>query len=142
MEKIHLVSVERGQKVYLKGISEKVTVTFNKYKALSFETVEEAQAVVNIANRASKRTFSVAIESYFKDLETLKVNIDDNKIKIILGLETLLFTKNSVWAYHKLIKTIESVEALNFKLWVENEKVFEIESKEEFILAIVDFLSN
>lgn len=142
MEKIHLVSVERGQKVYLKGISEKVTMTFNKYKALSFETLEEAQAVANIANRASKRTFSVAIESYFKDEETLKVNIDDNKIKIVLGLETLLFTKNSVWAYHKLIKTIESVEALNFKLWVDNTKVFEIENKEEFIQELIEFLSN
>lgn len=142
MEKIHLVSEERGQKVFLKGLSEKVSVTFNKYKAMEFSTIEEAQAVANVANKLGSRTYTVAIMDYFEELEVVKVNITDDHIKVIIGIDTLLFTKNNIMAYHKLMKVLGEVEGITFKLWVDNQKLFDIEDKEEFIKTIKEFLGK
>lgn len=142
MEKIHLVSEERNQKVFLKGLSEKVLITFNKYKAMEFSTIEEAQTVANIANKKGSRVYTVNIMSYSEDSETVKVNIDENKVKVTIGIDTLLFNKNNIMAYPKLMEVLDGVEGLTYKLWYDNTKILEIEDKEEFILTIKEFLCS
>lgn len=142
MEKIHLVSEERGQKLYFKGFISKTLTTFNKYNACEFSSVEEAQAIANFINKNGSRVYTVSIVSYSEDSEVVKVNIDENKVRVTTDIDTLLFNKNNIMAYPKLMKVLNEVEAMTFKLWFDNTKIFEIKNKEEFILAIKEFLGN
>ena len=143
MEKIHLVSEEHGNRVYIKKFDDKIQITFNKYKAMSFDTIEEAQMTANIVNKAQgKRVYTVAIMQYFKELETVKINIDNDKIKVIIGIDILLFTKNNIKAYPKLMEVLNEVEGSKFKVWSCGTKIFEIEDKETLIKELVKFLSN
>lgn len=86
MEKIYLISEQGNQRVYIKGFSDKINVTFNKYKAMAFKSVREAQITANIVNKAQdKRVYTVAIMQYFDELETIKVSIDSDKINVNIG---------------------------------------------------------
>lgn len=143
MEKIHLVSEEHGKRVYIKKFDDKIRITFNKYKAMEFETIAEAQMTANIVNKAQgKRVYTVAIMQYFKEFETVKVNIDNDKIKVIIGIDTLLFTKNNITAYPKLMEVLNEVEGSKFKVLFCGTKIIEIEDKNIFIEELVKFLSN
>ena len=143
MEKIHLVSEEDGKRIYIKKFDDKIRITFNKYKAMEFESIEEAQMTANIVNKAQgKRVYTVVIMQYYNELEDVKINIDNNKIKVIIGIDTLLFTKNNITAYPKLMEVLNEVEGSKFKVWVNGLKIFEIEDKETLIEELVKFLSN
>ena len=143
MEKIHLVSEEDGKRIYIKKFDDKIRITFNKYKAMEFESIEEAQMTANIVNKAQgKRVYTVVIMQYYNELEDVKINIDNNKIKVIIGIDTLLFTKNNITAYPKLMDVSKEVEGSKFKVWVNGLKIFEIEDKETLIEELVKFLSN
>jgi len=143
MEKIHLVSEEDGKRIYIKKFDDKIRITFNKYKAMEFESIEEAQMTANIVNKAQgKRVYTVVIMQYYNELEAVKINIDNNKIKVIIGIDTLLFTKNNITAYPKLMEVLNEVEGSKFKVWVNGLKIFEIEDKETLIEELVKFLSN
>lgn len=143
MEKIHLISEQGNQRVYIKDFSDKINVTFNKYKAMTFDTIEEAQMTANIVNKAqNKRVYTVAIMQYFDELETVKISIDNDKILVNIGIETLLFTKNNITAYPKLMKVLNDIEGLNYKVWFDRLKILDIEDKDTFIEELVNFLSN
>ena len=143
MEKIHLISEQGNQRVYIKDFSDKINVTFNKYKAMAFESVEEAQMTANIVNKAqNKRVYTVAIMQYFYELETVKISIDNDKILVNIGIETLLFTKNNITAYPKLMKVLNDIEGLNYKVWFDRMKILDIKDKDVFIEELVKFLSN
>lgn len=143
MEKIHLISEQDNQRVYIKDFSNKINVTFNKYKAMTFESVEEAQMTANIVNKSQdKRVYTVAIMQYFDKLETVKISIDNDKILVNIGFETLLFTKNNITAYPKLMKVLNDIEGLNYKAWFDRLKILDIEDKDTFIEELVKFLSN
>lgn len=143
MEKIHLVSEEDGKRIYIKKFDDKIRITFNKYKAMEFESIEEAQMTANIVNKAQgKRVYTVVIMQYYNELEAVKINIDNNKIKVIIGIDTLLFTKNNITAYPKLMEVLNEVEGSKFKVLVNGLKIFEIEDKETLIEELVKFLSN
>lgn len=143
MEKIHLISEQGNQRVYIKDFSDKINVTFNKYKAMAFESVEEAQMTSNIVNKAqNKRVYTVAIMQYFDELETVKISIDNDKILVNIGIETLLFTKNNITAYPKLMKVLNDIEGINYKVWFDRMKILDIKDKDVFIEELVKFLSN
>ena len=143
MEKIHLISEQGNQRVYIKDFSDKINVTFNKYKAMTFESVKEAQMTANIVNKAQdKRVYTVAIMQYFDELETVKVSIDNDKINVNIGIETLLFTKNNIMAYPKLMKVLNGIEGINYKVWFDRTKILDIEDKSIFIKELESFLSN
>lgn len=86
MEKIHLISEQGNQRVYIKDFSDKINVTFNKYKAMTFDTIEEAQLTANIVNKSqNKRVYTIAIMQYFDELETvctLMMLVKDNQERI------------------------------------------------------------
>lgn len=143
MEKIHLISEQDNQRVYIKDFSDKINVTFNKYKAMAFESVEEAQMTANIVNKSqNKRVYTVAIMQYFDELETVKISIDNDKILVNIGIETLLFTKNNITAYPKLMKVLNDIEGINYKVWFDRMKILDIKDKDVFIEELVKFLSN
>ena len=143
MEKIHLISEQGNQRVYIKDFSDKINVTFNKYKAMAFESVEEAQMTANIVNKAqNKQVYTVAIMQYFDELETVKISIDNDKILVNIGIETLLFTKNNITAYPKLMKVLNDIEGINYKVWFDRMKILDIKDKDVFIEELVKFLSN
>lgn len=143
MEKIHLISEQGNQRVYIKDFSDKINVTFNKYKAMTFDTIEEAQLTANIVNKSqNKRVYTIAIMQYFDELETVKINIDNDKILVNIGIETLLFTKNNITAYPKLMKVLNDIEGINYKVWFDRLKILDIKDKDVFIEELVKFLSN
>jgi len=143
MEKIHLISEQGNQRVYIKGFSDKINVTFNKYKAMTFDTIEEAQITANIVNKVqNKRVYTTAIMQYFDELETVKISIDNDKILVNIGIETLLFTKNNIMAYSKLMKVLNDIEGINYKVWFDRMKILDIKDKDVFIEELVNFLSN
>ena len=143
MAKIHLISEQDNQRFYIKDFSDKINVTFNKYKAMAFESVKEAQKIANLVNKAQdKRVYTVAIMQYFDELETVKVSIDSDKINVNIGMETLLFTKNNITAYPKLMKVLNDIEGLNYKVWFDRLKILDIKDKDTFIEELVKFLSN
>lgn len=143
MEKIHLISEQGNQRVYIKDFSDKINVTFNKYKAMTFDTIEEAQLTVNIVNKSqNKRVYTIAIMQYFDELETVKISIDNDKILVNIGIETLLFTKNNIMAYPKLMKVLNDIEGINYKVWFDRMKILDIKDKDVFIEELVKFLSN
>lgn len=143
MEKIHLISEQGNQRVYIKDFSDKINVTFNKYKAMTFDTIEEAQITANIVNKAqNKRVYTTAIMQYFDELETVKISIDNDKILVNIGIEILLFTKNNIMAYPKLMEVLNDIEGINYKVWFDRMKILDIKDKDVFIEELVNFLSN
>ena len=143
MEKIHLISEQGNQRVYIKDFSDKINVTFNKYKAMTFDTIGEAQLTANIVNKSqNKRVYTIAIMQYFDELETVKISIDNDKILVNIGIETLLFTKNNIMAYPKLMKVLNDIEGINYKVWFDRMKILDIKDKDVFIEELVKFLSN
>ena len=143
MEKIHLISEQGNQRVYIKDFSDKINVTFNKYKAMTFDTIEEAQLTANIVNKSqNKRVYTIAIMQYFDELETVKISIDNDKILVNIGIEILLFTKNNIMAYPKLMKVLNDIEGINYKVWFDRMKILDIKDKDVFIEELVKFLSN
>lgn len=130
-------------RVYIKDFSDKINVTFNKYKAMTFDTIEEAQLTANIVNKSqNKRVYTIAIMQYFDELETVKISIDNDKILVNIGIETLLFTKNNIMAYPKLMKVLNDIEGINYKVWFDRMKILDIKDKDVFIEELVKFLSN